>query len=125
MGKKIREIKEEKSHSKILDTSTILSRKHKEKPTFYQIQRAGKGQPAIIITLETLFRLAETAGLSQGLQVWAFTIMPKSKNCPLKEVEHLSGYVSCESISSSETNRIQIGLTLNIITDIRDEKRRK
>lgn len=64
MGTNYGEIKEEKPQPKIVEVSTVLSKRPKEEPTFHQIQKAGKGQVAIIrlIILETVFRLAETAG---------------------------------------------------------------
>lgn len=62
MGANYGELKGEKSQSKIV--STVLSKRSKEKPTFHQIKKAGKGQVAIIrlIILETVFTLAEAAG---------------------------------------------------------------
>lgn len=86
-------IKGEKSQSKIEEVSTVLSKRPKEEPTFHQIQKAGKGQVAIIklIILETVFGLAETAVTFPfpRLAAVAFTIMPKSKICFLMEIGHL------------------------------------
>ena len=63
MGTNYGKIKEEKSQSKTGEIPTVLSKRPKEEPTFHQIQRAGKGQVAIIklIILEIVFGLAETA----------------------------------------------------------------
>lgn len=73
-----------------------------------------------LITLETVYGLAEKirALLFPKTGSCGFCHLPKPKNCPLKEMGHLSGYIPGESVR--EKNRIQIGVTLNILADIRD-----